>query len=67
MMAAAPSKYPIVLSIAAAIVTFALKIVAYQLTDSVSLLSDALESLVNLGAALVELTSMYYAAMPRDD
>jgi cation diffusion facilitator family transporter len=67
MMAAAPSKYPIVLSIAAAIVTFALKIVAYQLTDSVSLLSDALESLVNLAAALVALASLYYAAMPVDD
>jgi cation diffusion facilitator family transporter len=67
MMAAAHPKYPVVLSIGAALLTFALKIVAYQLTDSVSLLSDALESLVNLAAALIALASLYYAAMPVDD
>src|SRR5436309_278384 len=44
-------KYPIVLSILAALTTLALKTVAYRLTDSVSLLSDAAESLVNLVAA----------------
>jgi cation diffusion facilitator family transporter len=67
MMAAAPPKFPVVLSIGAAVLTFALKIVAYQLTDSVSLLSDALESLVNLAAAIIALASLYYAAMPVDD
>ena len=39
------------LSIAAALVTIALKTVAWALTDSVGLLADALESLVNLAAA----------------
>jgi divalent metal cation (Fe/Co/Zn/Cd) transporter len=38
------------LSIGAAILTIALKTTAYWLTDSVGLLSDALESLVNLVA-----------------
>jgi cation diffusion facilitator family transporter len=66
-MPAPHPKFPIVLSIIAAVTTFALKIVAYQLTDSVSLLSDALESLVNLAAALIALASLYYAALPVDD
>lgn len=42
-----------VLSIGAAFLTIALKFGAYLLTDSVGLLFDALESLVNLVAALV--------------
>ena len=65
-MAAAHPKYPMVLSILAALITFALKLTAYQLTGSISVLSDALESLVNLAAAIVALASMYYAAMPVD-
>jgi len=59
-------KYPLVLSIAAAVSTFALKGLAYWLTDSVSLLSDAMESLVNLAAAVIALISLYYAARPVD-
>ena len=43
----------IALSIAAAIATIALKVFAWLLTDSVGLLSDAAESLVNLVAALI--------------
>ena len=43
------------LSIGAAIITIALKTTAYWLTDSVGLLSDALESLVNLVAAVIYL------------
>ena len=43
------------LSIAAAIATIALKSYAYWLTDSVGLLSDALESLINLVAAIIML------------
>src|SRR5688572_25725440 len=43
------------LSIAAAVLTIALKASAYGLTGSVGLLSDALESLVNLVAAIVAL------------
>ena len=41
------------LSIAAALVTFFLKLAAWHLTGSVGLLSEALESLVNLAAAML--------------
>jgi cation diffusion facilitator family transporter len=53
-------------SIAAAIVTIALKFGAYLLTGSVGLLSDAIESIVNLVAALVALWALTYAAKPAD-
>ena len=46
------------LSIATSIVTLALKFGAYWLTDSVSLLSDALEAIVNLAAGLVALGAL---------
>lgn len=52
------------LSIGAAIVTITLKTVAYQLTGSVGLLSDALESLVNLAAATFTLGMLGLAAKP---
>ncbi len=55
------------LSIAAAIVTIALKTLAYRLTGSVGLLSDALESLVNLAAALFTLGMIGLAARPPDE
>jgi cation diffusion facilitator family transporter len=55
------------LSIAAAIVTITLKAVAYLLTDSVGLLSDALESLVNLMGALMALAMLTIAARPADE
>ncbi|MBD2450880.1 cation transporter [Nostoc sp. FACHB-152] len=54
------------LSIAAAIITIALKFGAYLLTSSVGLLSDAIESCVNLVAALVALWALTYAAKPAD-
>jgi cation diffusion facilitator family transporter len=54
------------LSIAAAIVTIALKFGAYVLTGSVGLLSDAIESIVNLVAAVVALWALTYAAKPAD-
>lgn len=52
------------LSVGAAIATIALKLLAWWLTDSVGLLSDALESFVNLAAALVTLGMLILAAMP---
>jgi cation diffusion facilitator family transporter len=55
------------LSIGAAILTIALKTTAYWLTGSVSLLSDALESLVNLVAALMALAMLTVAARPPDE
>jgi cation diffusion facilitator family transporter len=55
------------LSIAAALVTMALKFFAYRLTGSVGLLSDAVESVVNLIAALVALWALWLAGRPADE
>ena len=55
------------LSIAAAIATIALKTGAYLHTGSVGLLSDAIESLVNLAAGLMALWVLTVAARPADD
>lgn len=54
------------LSIAAALLTIALKTVAWQVTGSVGLLSDAAESLVNLVAAIVALVALTVAIKPPD-
>jgi cation diffusion facilitator family transporter len=54
------------LSIAAAIVTIGMKTVAWKLTGSVGLLSDAVESIVNLLAALVAFWALRVAAQPPD-
>ena len=54
------------LSIAAALVTITLKTIAWQLTGSVGLLSDAAESVVNLVAAVAVLIALRVAAMPAD-
>ena len=59
--------YPILLSVLAAVATIALKSVAYFLTGSVGLLSDAVESLVNLVAAVTAYLSLHYAARPVDE
>ena len=55
------------LSIAAAVATITLKTVAWRLTGSVGLLSDALESLVNLVAAVLTLLMLGVAARPPDE
>jgi cation diffusion facilitator family transporter len=55
------------LSIGAALITIALKTYAYWLTSSVGLLSDALESLINLVAAIIVLITLSIAARPPDD
>lgn len=54
------------LSIAAAILTIALKAIAYLLTGSVGLLSDAMESFVNLVGAIMALAMLTIAARPAD-
>ncbi len=56
-----------VLSIVAALCTIALKGFAYWFTGSVGLLSDAMESCVNLLAALVAFWMLSLAAKPPDD
>ena len=54
------------LSVAAALATIALKTYAWQVTGSVGMLSDALESLINLAAALLALSMLRLAAAPPD-
>ena len=54
-------------SIVAALVTIALKSVAYWLTGSVGLLSDALESLVNLMGGMMALAMLTIAVRPADE
>ncbi|HET7856599.1 MAG TPA: cation diffusion facilitator family transporter [Gaiellaceae bacterium] len=55
------------LSAGAAVLTIALKMAAWQLTGSVGLLSDALESIVNLVAALVAIAMLHWASTPPDE
>ncbi len=59
-------RWPVALSIAAALVTIGMKGGAYALTGSVGLLTDALESVVNLLAAVTAYFAMWYAARPAD-
>lgn len=51
---------------ALSVVLFVVKIVAYYLTHSLSILTDALESIVNVLAGFIGLFSLYVAAKPRD-
>lgn len=55
------------LSIGAALITIALKFGSYLITGSVGLLSDALESLINLVAAIIALVALTIAARPPDE
>src|SRR5215216_2133825 len=54
------------ISIVAAVTTLVLKFGAYWLTGSVGLLSDAVESSVNVVAALTALFALWYATQPVD-
>ena len=54
------------ISVAAALATIVLKTLAWWLTGSVGLLSDAMESLVNLASALFAITMVRIAARPAD-
>ena len=54
-------------SVVVACITIALKTLAWHLTDSVGLLSDAMESLVNLASAIFGLMMVTVAAMPADE
>lgn len=55
------------LSIAAALATLFLKLASYWVTGSMGLLSDALESLVNLAAAIIAMVSLTVSARPADE
>ena len=54
------------LSVLAALLTIGMKGAAYAITGSAGLLSDALESGVNLLAAVTAYVSLWYAARPAD-
>jgi cation diffusion facilitator family transporter len=51
---------------AISVVLLAVKFLAYYSTHSVSILTDALESIVNVAAGFIGLYSLYVAAKPRD-
>lgn len=48
------------------VILLVVKFLAYYLTHSVSILTDALESIVNVTAGFIGLYSLYIAAKPRD-
>ncbi|MBC7868193.1 MAG: cation transporter [Gloeobacteraceae cyanobacterium ES-bin-316] len=48
------------------ILLFIIKIVAWSITNSVAILTDALESIVNVAAGLIGVYSLYVSAKPRD-
>ena len=60
-------KRMLMLSAVVAVVTIVLKTLAWYVTDSVGLLSDAMESFVNLASALFALLMVTIAARPADD
>jgi cation diffusion facilitator family transporter len=66
-MAGKSLKKFIYLSIFAAVMTITLKGLAFKLTGSVGMLSEALESMVNLLAALIALVVIHIAEKPADD
>ncbi|GAB6060141.1 cation diffusion facilitator family transporter [Desulfonatronum parangueonense] len=60
-----PARYALV-SVAASLVTMALKFWAFWMTGSVGIFSDAAESVINLAAGLVTFTALILAARPAD-
>lgn len=55
------------LSILTSVATITLKFAAFWLSNSISLLSDAIESLVNLTAGLIALWALWLAGQPADE
>jgi cation diffusion facilitator family transporter len=51
---------------AISVILLAVKFIAYYFTHSVSILTDALESIVNVAAGFIGLYSLFIAAKPRD-
>jgi cation diffusion facilitator family transporter len=54
-------------SVAVGVVVLGLKLVAWRITGSVALYSDAIESIVNVVAALAALYAVHLSAQPADD
>jgi len=55
------------LSIVTSLATIVLKFAAFWMSNSISLLSDAIESLVNLSAGLIALWALWLAGQPADE
>ena len=53
--------------VAIAVLLFGIKIVAWNLTQSVAILTDALESIVNVASGVIGLFSLMFAARPKDE
>lgn len=62
-----PASRLALVSLAVGLVVFAIKLAAWSVTGSVALLSDALESIVNIGTALMAIWAVRVAARPPDD
>lgn len=56
-----------IIAVLGGLAIFMIKIVAYILSDSVALLSDALESIVNIAASLLMFYSVYISGKPADE
>ena len=54
-------------SVVVAIITIVMKTLAWYITDSVGLLSDAMESFVNLDSAIFALVIVTVAQQPADE
>jgi cation diffusion facilitator family transporter len=54
-------------SVGVGLVVLALKLVAWRLTGSIALYSDALESIINVAAAVAALIALHIAVKPADD
>ncbi len=61
-----PPRWPIVLSIIAAVTTMGLKFAGYFVSGSIGLLSDALESVINVVASVLAYLALWYGARPPD-
>ena len=48
------------------VVLLAIKLAAWYITDSVAILTDALEGIVNVIAAFIGLYSLYLSSQPKD-
>ncbi|MGD9861914.1 MAG: cation diffusion facilitator family transporter [Pseudodonghicola sp.] len=53
-------------SLLVGVAVLAIKLLAWRMTGSVALLSDALESIVNVATALAALAAVHYASRPAD-
>lgn len=53
-------------SLGVGLVVLGLKFLAYRLTGSIALYSDALESIVNVATAVAALIAVHYSALPAD-